>query len=68
MKKNMKRLNLVLILFMGLISPAFVLAGSSVPESAAAEIGTILPLWSVLPFAGILLSIALIPLFALQFW
>ncbi len=68
MKKNMKRLNLVLILFMGLISPAFVFAGSSVPESAAAEIGTILPLWSVLPFAGILLSIALIPLFALHFW
>ncbi|MGA2526031.1 MAG: sodium:proton antiporter [Smithellaceae bacterium] len=32
------------------------------------DLGTILPLWSVLPFAGILLSIALIPLFAPHFW
>ena len=32
------------------------------------ELGTILPLWSVLPFAGILLSIALFPLLAPSFW
>jgi Na+/H+ antiporter NhaD/arsenite permease-like protein len=32
------------------------------------DIGTELPLWSVLPFAGILLSIALFPLFAPHFW
>ncbi len=34
----------------------------------AADIGAILPLWSVLPFVGILLSIALFPLFAPRFW
>ena len=40
------------------------------PESAKArlKIGEILPLWSVLPFVGILLSIALIPLLATHFW
>ncbi|MBN2437164.1 MAG: sodium:proton antiporter [Deltaproteobacteria bacterium] len=32
------------------------------------DIGAILPLWSALPFVGILLSIALFPLFAPQFW
>ena len=32
------------------------------------SLGTQLPLWSTLPFAGILLSIALFPLFAPHFW
>ncbi len=32
------------------------------------NIGAVLPLWSVLPFAGILLSIALMPLFLPHFW
>ncbi len=31
-------------------------------------LGEILPLWSCLPFAGILLSIALLPLIAPEFW
>lgn len=31
-------------------------------------LGHALPLWSVLPFAGLLLSIALVPLFASRFW
>jgi len=31
-------------------------------------LGATLPVWSVLPFAGILLSIALFPLFAPHFW
>jgi Na+/H+ antiporter NhaD/arsenite permease-like protein len=31
-------------------------------------LGGALPLWSVLPFAGLLLSIALFPLFASRFW
>lgn len=30
--------------------------------------GDILPLWSVIPFAGLLLSIALLPMFAEHFW
>ena len=61
-------LKIFFILAIGLIYPAFVFASSSVPESVAAEIGEILPLWSVLPFVGILLSIALIPLLATRFW
>ncbi|MGE5341035.1 MAG: sodium:proton antiporter [Candidatus Omnitrophota bacterium] len=32
------------------------------------KIGSLLPLWSVIPFAGILLSIALMPLLAAKFW
>ncbi len=32
------------------------------------DIGELLPLWSCIPFAGILLSIALFPLFAPRFW
>lgn len=31
-------------------------------------LGTLLPYWSALPFAGLLLSLALIPLFAPKFW
>ncbi|RLE00182.1 MAG: sodium:proton antiporter [Aquificota bacterium] len=32
------------------------------------ELGTVLPLWSIIPFIGILLSIALFPLLAPHFW
>ncbi|MBI4531052.1 MAG: sodium:proton antiporter, partial [Candidatus Latescibacteria bacterium] len=32
------------------------------------DLGTLLPLWSVIPFIGILLSIALLPLFLPHFW
>jgi Na+/H+ antiporter NhaD/arsenite permease-like protein len=46
------------------------LAGTARAAGApgAEEIGARLPLWSGLPFAGILLSIALFPLFAPRFW
>ena len=37
-------------------------------KEAAGNIGVELPLWSILPFAGILLSIALMPLFTPHFW
>jgi len=37
-------------------------------EEAAHQIGKILPVWTVLPFAGILLSIALCPLLVPRFW
>ena len=37
-------------------------------EAAHAKIGEILPLWSCIPFACILLSIALFPLFLPDFW
>ena len=33
-----------------------------------ADLGSALPLWSIIPFAGILLSIALFPLVAPGFW
>jgi len=32
------------------------------------ELGTLLPYWSALPFAGLLLSLAFLPLFASKFW
>lgn len=32
------------------------------------DLGSTLPLWSIIPFAGILLSIALLPLLAPEFW
>ncbi len=37
-------------------------------QQAGMNIGAVLPLWSILPFAGILLSIALMPLFLPHFW
>jgi Na+/H+ antiporter NhaD/arsenite permease-like protein len=37
-------------------------------HAAHPNLGEVLPLWSTIPFAGILLSIALFPLFAPHFW
>ena len=37
-------------------------------HAATVDLGTLLPAWSALPFAGILLSIALFPLLAPHFW
>ena len=37
-------------------------------EEGGFQLGTELPLWSVIPFAGILLSIAVFPLVAPHFW
>ncbi len=37
-------------------------------EHLAMDLGEILPLWSATPFVGMLLSIALFPLFAPRFW
>jgi Na+/H+ antiporter NhaD/arsenite permease-like protein len=37
-------------------------------ESASHALGLSLPLWSVLPFAGFLLSLAVVPLLASEFW
>ena len=51
---------------------ALILLGMAVtPASAASqagEIGRSLPLWSVVPFVGMLLSLALLPLVAPHFW
>lgn len=56
---------------MTLAGLSIVLAAMAPAPCMAAEptaIGRILPLWSALPFAGILLSIALMPLFIPRFW
>jgi Na+/H+ antiporter NhaD/arsenite permease-like protein len=45
-----------------------VLPGSAAASEAGADLGHTLPAWSGLPFVGILLSIALFPLFAPRFW
>jgi Na+/H+ antiporter NhaD/arsenite permease-like protein len=60
------------ILLLALASLAFApeAHASSAPsaEAAAHSIGSQLPLWSIIPFAGILLSIAFFPLLAPRFW
>ena len=60
--------------FNAIISFSFFLLISLVPNFALAStsegvvLGQILPIWSILPFIGILLSIALFPLAAPHFW
>ena len=48
-----------------LLTPAVALAATG---EGHASLGEILPLWSVIPFVGILLSIAVIPLISSSFW
>jgi Na+/H+ antiporter NhaD/arsenite permease-like protein len=48
--------------------PATGFASTAAADIKPVNIGAILPLWSVLPFVGILLSIALFPLLTPQFW
>ena len=43
-------------------------ATAAASEGGGADLGAVLPLWSVIPFVGILLSIALFPLVAPEFW
>jgi Na+/H+ antiporter NhaD/arsenite permease-like protein len=65
-----------LLLFMVVLIATALPVTVSAQDSHAAEaahghgpgLGQILPLWSVIPFAGILLSIALFPLFAPLWW
>ncbi len=59
---------LSIILISLFLSPTAGLANTSATNLPTGDIGALLPFWSVLPFAGILLSIALIPLFAPRFW
>ena len=59
----------VFVLFLSVFFlPAAGFTGTASAATTSIDIGTVLPLWSVLPFAGILLSIALFPLFAPHFW
>jgi Na+/H+ antiporter NhaD/arsenite permease-like protein len=59
---------LSMIFFLLFYAPVICIADTSSTNLPASDIGTILPCWSILPFAGILLSIALIPLVAPHFW
>lgn len=51
----------------GLLLPALAAASGSA-EAGGSHLGEILPLWSIIPFIGILLSIAIFPLVAPEFW
>jgi len=64
----------IALALLGLILIDWSCGGTSVLLAAegarhgGADLGSSLPLWSVIPFAGILLSIALFPLLAPEFW
>jgi Na+/H+ antiporter NhaD/arsenite permease-like protein len=51
-----------------LADPAAASAGGEAAGHHGANIGEILPVWTIIPFAGILLSIALFPLLLPHFW
>jgi Na+/H+ antiporter NhaD/arsenite permease-like protein len=55
-----------ILLLAGFFLPIMSFACFAADESRS--LGVMLPLWSVLPFAGILFSIALMPLFVPHFW
>ncbi|MGB5218286.1 MAG: sodium:proton antiporter [Smithella sp.] len=50
------------------LSCFFLLPFNGLAATIPADLGSVLPLWSAIPFAGILLSIALIPLVFPRFW
>ncbi len=60
----MKKIFYLISVFLILSLPSF----ASETSHSAEELGKFLPLWSVLPFLGILLSIAIFPLVAPEFW
>ncbi len=57
---------LVLIVVLSAVLPG--LAAAAEGGGQGEDLGTELPLWSVIPFVGILLSIAVFPLLAPDFW
>ena len=59
------RLMLVVLLW---IAPLTLAMPANASEPGHLNLGEILPLWSCLPFAGMLLSIALLPLLLPRFW
>jgi Na+/H+ antiporter NhaD/arsenite permease-like protein len=60
--------NTSLAIILLLILPSIAFAGTAATSIDHGNIGSILPLWSIIPFVGILLSIALMPLFVPHFW
>lgn len=67
-KRNIK-FPVIIILFILIIPSIFSISDIFAAETAVThEMGSELPLWSAIPFAGILLSIAVFPLVAPHFW
>lgn len=64
----MKKIILLLIILFLVISFASVFAFGSEGGEGSESLGASLPVWSVIPFIGILLSIAVFPLVAEKFW
>ncbi len=62
------RRNIFMLLVFGLMVLALHPGTAMAGESADLALGASLPLWSAIPFIGILLSIALFPLVAPEFW
>lgn len=56
------------VLVLILLVPVLALASSEAEAGGGDHLGRLLPLWSVIPFIGILLSIAIFPLVAPTFW
>jgi len=56
----------LLSLIFNIAAPGF--TGTAFADSGFINIGSALPIWSMLPFAGMLLSIALMPLWTPNFW
>lgn len=67
MKNKYSKIFLKALLALFVVSFVSPLLGSET-VSGHGELGAELPLWSAIPFAGILLSIALMPLIAPHFW
>jgi Na+/H+ antiporter NhaD/arsenite permease-like protein len=66
MKRFSYFLSIFLLSLFAVAVSGFACAASA--STGSVDIGSLLPLWSVLPFAGILLSIALLPLWTPHFW
>ena len=67
--KNMRLfLFLIIVVFFALCLPAIATEGATHEAHEHVNLGEILTLYSIIPFVGILLSIALFPLFAPEFW
>ncbi|HED00043.1 MAG TPA: sodium:proton antiporter [Proteobacteria bacterium] len=62
------KLSLLFLLLCLTVFPSVALASEAGHGHGGINLGEVLPLYSCIPFAGMLLSIALFPLFAPKFW
>ncbi len=68
MKNIRLSLLLIVIILFAFCLPAIAAEGATNDTHGHVNLGEILSLYSIIPFVGILLSIALFPLFAPEFW